>query len=300
VIRAPQPGRVAVRQPEVAIETEKSAVEAPKPPKLTALVVSHNRADHLRQCLASLERSENRDSLDVLVVDNGSSDGSTAIESEFPKARFVRLPKNFGLTKALNIGVRASECDYICLMHEDTEVFPDTLPALLAAMESQTDSGGVCPLLVTPEGRPAPQLGALPPDWVYRPAEVRSEPYPVEYPRAAVLLVRSYFLKAQGKIDEGYGQFGSDAELSFQIRRAGKKILLLPGVRAVHYGRSEESALLQADRQIGRAVFIGKHLGYMAGLQARIAAAFSALAALQFGRLFHLLSSQKVDGTQSS
>jgi N-acetylglucosaminyl-diphospho-decaprenol L-rhamnosyltransferase len=290
---------VATRLPEVNTETERKAVEAPQPPKLTALVISHNRVDRLRACLASLEGSENRDRIEVLVVDNGSTDGSTEIEAEFPKALLVRLPKNFGLTKALNIGVRASNGEYICLLHEDTEVFPETLRALLAVIEAQPDVGCVCPLLVTPDGQPAPQLGSLPPDYRYEPAEVRGEPYAVPYPRGAMLLVRAYFLKAQGKIDEKYGQFGSDAELSFQIRRAGKKILVLPHVRAIHHGRGANSPMLQADREIGRAVFIGKHMGVFAGFQARVSASFRALGRFEFGELSYLLSGQKVDGNQA-
>ena len=290
---------MATRQPEVATETEKSAVATPPPPKISVLVVSHNRADLLRSCLESLERSENREALDVLVIDNGSTDGSTELEDSFPKARFLRLPKNFGLTKALNIGVRASEGEYICLLHEDTEVFPNTLPALLAALESESEIGGVCPLLVTPDGKPAPQLGAFPPDGQYRPAEIRPDPYAVPYPRGAAILVRAYFLKAQGKLDESYGQFGGDAELAFQIRRAGKKILLLPGIRVVHHGGRPDSALFRADRRIGNAVFLSKHLGMVAGLKARIAAAFSALGGFEFRQLSCLLSGQKIDGTQA-
>ena len=263
------------------------------------LVVSHNRADLLRSCLESLEHSANRETLDILVVDNGSTDSTMELEESFPKARFLRLPKNFGLTKALNIGVRASEGEYICLLHEDTEVFPDTLAALLAALESEAEIGGVCPLLVTPDGKPAPQLGSLPPDGSYQPAEVRPEPYAVPYPRGAAILVRAYFLKAQGKLDESYGQFGGDAELSFQIRRAGKKILLLPAVRAIHHGGRPDSTLLRADRQIGNAVFVGKHMGLFAGLKARLGAIFSALGGFDLRRLSCLLSGQKIDGTQA-
>jgi GT2 family glycosyltransferase len=277
---------------------ERPPAEPAQPLKVTALVVSCNRLDRLHRCLECLEKSSIRESMEVLVVDNGT-DGIAAVEADFPKARFVRLPKNFGLTKALNIGVRASEGESILLLHEDTEVFPDTVAGLLAVLDSQPEIGAVCPLLVTAEGTPAPQLGELPPEDSYTAAEIREEPYTVQYPRGAAVLLRSFFLKALGGIDERYGQFGSDAELAFQVRRSGKKILLLPAVQAVHHGHGEEPALRMADRKIGTAVFISKHLGLMAGLQARIGGVFGALSRFQFGQLSYLLSGQKIDGTQS-
>ncbi len=290
---------MAARQSEAVPESEKQAVEQPQPPKLSAIVVSHNRVDLLRRCLEALERSAARETMEVLVVDNGSTDGSAGLESEFPNVRFVRLPKNFGLTKALNIGVRAAEAESLFLLHEDTEVSPETVGALAAVLDSRPEAGAVCPLLVTPEGQAAPQLGTLPPDDTYQPAEARSEPYAVEYPRGAALLVRAFFLKALGKLDERYGQYGGDAELAFQIRRAGKQILLVPDVRVVHHGRETESALRLADRKLGSALFIAKHMGFLAGLQARIGGVFGALGAFQFGQFSYLLSGQKLDGTQS-
>ena len=62
------------------------------------VVVSHNRADRLRKCLESLERSEGRERLQLIVVENGSRDGSAQVVEEFPDVQLIRLPKNFGLT----------------------------------------------------------------------------------------------------------------------------------------------------------------------------------------------------------
>ena len=73
------------------------------------VVVSHDRVAELRRCLESLEKSEGRESLQIIVVDNGSRDGSARLDADFPRAQFIRLPKNFGLTKAMNIGWRAAD-----------------------------------------------------------------------------------------------------------------------------------------------------------------------------------------------
>jgi hypothetical protein len=121
---------------------------------------------------------------------------------------------------------------------------------------------------------------------------------PVEYPRGAALMMRRSLFTAIRQIDERYGQFGSDADLCYQIRRAGKKILLAPQARAHHQGRAAESTLRKADRQQGTAAWIGKYRGFASGLWAQIRAVFGALGSLQLGMLKYLLSSQKVDGSQ--
>ena len=66
----------------------------------------------LRQCLAALEKSEGRERLQIVVVENGSMDGSEQLDSEFPDLQWIRLPKNFGLTKAMNLGWRAADAEY--------------------------------------------------------------------------------------------------------------------------------------------------------------------------------------------
>ena len=265
---------------------------------MSALVVSYNRQPLLRRAIEALERSEARETIDIVVVDNGSTDGSAQLESEYPRTRFIRIPRNFGLTKALNLGIRGSEGEYVFFQHEDTEVFPETLRILTELLDQQPEVGAACPLLVDAEGRPAPQLGHFPPDDTWRPAEPATEPMPVDFPRGAALMMRRFLYTAIRQIDERYGQFGSDADLCFQIRRAGKKILVAPQARARHTGREAESTLRQADRRQGTIAFIGKYGGFFSGLWAQIGAIFGALGSLQLGLLKYLLAGQKIDGSQ--
>lgn len=261
------------------------------------VVVSYNRVELLRRCLASLERSEGRDTLQLIVVDNGSSDGSAQLDADFPHVQFVRLPKNFGLTKALNLGWRAADSPYVFFLHDDTEVDSQTVLRLAETLDANPDAAAVCPLLVDAESRPAPQLGSLPPDGQYRPAEPGTGPAEVEYASGAALMIRVFVIKAIRQIDERYGQFGSDADLAAQIGRASKKILLVPTVRVRHQGSGTRSADERADFLLARAVFQGKYSGFVAGIQARIAAVLGPLFSFQFGVLKNTLAGQKIDGT---
>ncbi len=120
----------------------------------------------------------------------------------------------------------------------------------------------------------------------------------VEYPRGAALMLRVYFIKALRQIDERYGQFGSDADLAAEIRRASRKILLIPAAHVRHEGRTRYSAQEDADFLNCRAVFLGKYQGFGAGLQARVASVLGPLAALRLGEVKYTISGQKIDGTQ--
>lgn len=264
------------------------------------VVVSCNRIALLRRCLAALEGSHARETFHIVLIDNGSRDGSQQIDTDFPNVQVMRLPRNFGLTKALNIGIRAKETDFVLFMHEDTELLdPGAIEAMLAALDNSPNAGAVAPLLVDDQGRPAPQIGNLPPDGVFEPAEPGSEPIQVDYASGAALMVRSFFLKAMRKFDERYGQFGSDAEICFQIRRVDKQVLILPGVRALHHGREGDSDLRQADFQLGAATWIWKHQGMFAWLGARFSATLKALFSFRLRQFGYLISGQKLDGTQS-
>jgi GT2 family glycosyltransferase len=270
-----------------------------RPPRVTVVVVSRNRAALLRRCLESLEKSEGRETLQIVVVDNASCDGSAQLDADFPQTQFIRLPKNFGLTKAMNLGWRAADAEYVFFLHDDTEVEPGAAIRLAGTLDANPHAAAACPLLVDDEGQPAPQLGTLPPDGEWVAAEpTGSEPEPVEYPRGAALMMRVYVIRSVRQIDERYGQFGGGADLAAQILRASKKILLEPAARVRHHGSGAYTALERADFLLGRAVFMGKYLGFGAGLRARLGAVFGPLLAFRFGELRYTLSGQKIDGTQ--
>jgi GT2 family glycosyltransferase len=263
------------------------------------VVVSHDRVDLLRRCLESLEHSEAREKLQLILVDNGSHDGSQRLDGEFPGVQFIRLPKNFGLTKALNIGWRAADAEYVFFLHEDTEVRPETVARLADALDANPDAAAVCPLLVDEQDRPAPQLGEFPPDGEFVPAAAAGEsPVPVVYTSGAALMTRVFLIKAIRQIDERYGQFGSDADLAAQFRKSSRKVLLLPALHVVHHGGRKSDALQRADRLLGRAVFLEKYRGIIAGVQARLAAVFGPLLKFDLGVVRYTISGQKIDGTE--
>lgn len=283
--------------------------EQPPAPKVTALIYSYNRAGALRRCITALEGCSARAVLEILVVDKGSQDESPNLDSEFPNTTFLRLPRNFGNTKALNIGMRTGVGEFVLFLDPEVEVQPDTISRLLEALEADGDAVAVAPLITDPQGTPREQAYRLPtPETGLTPAPAAIDagggPVTVEYANFEALMARKYFIRGINYLDDRYGEFGADAELAFQIKRAGRKTVVLPELRVIQH-RTQEAVsgaaanLLMADRVHGTAVYLGKHFGFAAGLMFRIGQIFRALMALRFPLVVALASGSKVDGSQS-
>ncbi len=89
------------------------------------MIPNWNGKEYLKVCLDSLLRSE-KISFDILVVDNGSEDGSLELlREQYPSVRLISLPENRGFTGAVNLGVSESETEFVLLLNNDTEVTPD-------------------------------------------------------------------------------------------------------------------------------------------------------------------------------
>jgi GT2 family glycosyltransferase len=277
-------------------------------PKVTALVFSYDSAPALRRCISALESSFDRATIEILVVDCGSHDESPQIDSEFAGVTILRLPRYFGRTKALNIATRTASGEHLFFLTPNVEVLPTTIPALVARLESDPEAAAVCPLLLDTQAHPIAQFYCLPipatglnltPVVIDKSADAIS----VELATFQAFMVRKYFVKGINYLDERYGEFGCDAELCFQIRRASRKTLALPQVTALYTPGSPYSdasrTIFEADRVHGTAVYFAKHFGMLTGLIFRIKAILKALLTFRWGLLTSLVSGAKIDGSQS-
>ncbi len=293
--------------------------ETPIPIRTSVLIVSYNMAEALRRCLTAVEQSAGRETFEIIVVDNGSADESVAVIDSFPGVTPLRLPRNFGFVKALNIGMRTAKGEFLLFLNPRTEVSPDTVSALTARLEKSPEAVAVSPTLSTPDGQAANRLYNLPRsgdlgavasagEFEAAPVPYGAETTPVEFAGFAALMVRSYFLKGLRYIDERYAQSWADAEIALQIRRAGKKTLFAPDVHAIWHAEDDLRPsmppaaidLLAADWRLGAATYGSKHFGFVAGLKVRLAAMFSALFSFRLRLFSYLVSTQKIDGTQSA
>jgi GT2 family glycosyltransferase len=270
--------------------------------RVTALVVSHNNAEALRRCLTALGRSTNREALEIIVVDKGSRDESPTVDSEFPNITMLRMPRNFGTTKALNIGMRTAAAGLMFFLVPEVEVEPGTIAQLVAKLDSDPDTMAVCPVIDAHQfyRLPAPAKGA---GFELVRVDTSAAEVAVEGATFTAMLASKYFIRGINFLDEKYGETFSDADLCFQIRRSGKKVLALPQIACQYTPRPDrfpDSALrvLEADRIAGAARYFKKYYGLFPSLLFRLKAILKALFSFRLGLLRALIGGKKVDGTQ--
>jgi len=112
-------------------------------PLLSIVIPNWNGLRFLQPCLDSLRR-QTYQPLEVIIVDNASSDGSQAfIAAQYPEVRLIALPQNRGFTGACNAGMEAARGDYLCLLNNDTEVDEGWAAAVMDAFARHPQVGMV-------------------------------------------------------------------------------------------------------------------------------------------------------------
>jgi GT2 family glycosyltransferase len=291
----------------------------PQAPRVSAILVSYNQAAALRRAVQALENSRDRDKLEILVVDCGSRDESTQLDTDFPAINMLRLPHHLGAARAMNIATRTAKAELLFYVSPNVEVAPETVTALADHLQpdpeaAETDVAAVLPLLVDAEGHPASRIHPIPTRAELQDAarggalpstelDLAQESIAVAYPELDAILIRKHFVRSMNYFDPRFGHYWADADLAMQIRRAGKQIRLYPGVRAIYHPAPdpvEGDSLAKADRVNGAAALVGKYEGGMAGFSFKLGAVLSALARFDLGMVGKLTGGQKLDGSQAA
>jgi N-acetylglucosaminyl-diphospho-decaprenol L-rhamnosyltransferase len=227
----------------------------PQAADLAVVIVNFNARDYLERCLASLERHRGDVALDVLVIDNASTDGSqTAAVAAHPWARLIENPENVYLSPAWNQGIRATEAPYVLLLNPDTEWFAGTVGDYVAVARRHPRAGLIGPMVrdpdgtVYPSGRPFPSLmdaaghaflGPIAPGNPFTRRyrqdgwDRRSE-REVDWVSGCCMLLPRAALDDVGPLDERFLLYGEELDLATRLRAAGWGVLFTPEVEIVH------------------------------------------------------------------
>ena len=109
---------------------------------VSVIIVNWNTRALLLACLNSIREKTKTVAYEVIVVDNGSTDGSVwAVQEQFPEATVITLPVNEGFARANNIGIRASRGKYVLLLNSDTYLRNDALGMMFDFFEKHPDTG---------------------------------------------------------------------------------------------------------------------------------------------------------------
>ncbi|HUS16068.1 MAG TPA: glycosyltransferase family 2 protein, partial [Chloroflexia bacterium] len=232
-------------------------------PDCSVVIVSWNVRDLLRACLKSLPAAAGSLSTEVVVVDNGSADGSAdMVRGEFPGVRLLAETANHGFARGNNLGIAAARGRRVLLLNPDTEMHPGSLVTLAGYLDSHPGVGLVGPRLLNSDGTPQssrrrfptlatvlvestplqplfPRLGVLQRYYVNDRSD--DEPQDVDWVTGACMLVRREALLAVHGFDPGYFMYSEELDLCRRLRRAGWRIAYVPIAVVVHHeGRSSE------------------------------------------------------------
>ncbi len=222
-------------------------------PDVSIVVPAKNKFPITYHCIASLILAHNKASFEVILVDDESSDETTAAEEIIENLVVVRNAKNLGFVLANNKAAQLARGKYICLLNNDTEVTGGWIDEALEMFELYNDVGAVGCKLVYPDGKLQEAGGIVwgsGAPWNYGKNKNASHPSfnysrQADYLSAAALFVdRAVWEKVGGFSEEYAPAYYEDTDLAFKIRQAGCKTIYCPTSVVVHYeGKSNGTSV---------------------------------------------------------
>jgi len=225
---------------------------------ISVIIVSWNAQDYLMQCLASLFTGDCRHPVEVIVVDNASTDGSPeAVAKSHPQVRLLRNATNLGFARANNLGIAAATGKYVCLINSDVKVLPGCLNRLVEYAENHPEAGMIGPRVIGGDGKLQRSCRGFPTVWnmfsralaldsifpgtrVFTGYSLRHWPQDtcraVDILSGCFWLVRRKSLDDVGGLDESFFMYGEDMDWCKRFWKHGWKLAFVPSAEAIHYG----------------------------------------------------------------
>jgi GT2 family glycosyltransferase len=245
---------------------------SPVPPsRVVAVVVTFNGAAWIADCIASLQRSNCQ--VQVVVVDNASTDGTVAICRACAGVQVICNATNLGFGAANNQGIALAlqqGARYVLLANQDIVVQPGMLPQLVAQLECDPAAGIAAPLQLNASGTSVDAIflkhylaesgGTFLSDAVLRSA---GGAYAVESAPAAVWLCSAAMLRTVGGFNPLFFMYCEDDDLCRRLRHHGFKLILVPGARFNHARGFYAGAALAPWRARLRRRYIRAHSAFI-------------------------------------
>ena len=267
--------------------------------KLTIAILNWNVSDLLAGCLRSLpaacgawwEASE----VEVMVVDNASTDDSVQmVRRDFQGVRVIALAENIGFSAGNNVGLRASQGEYILFLNPDVIAHPLSIAALCDYMDTHPEVGIAGPRLLNADGTTQSSRRRFP---TFATALIESTPLQSVFPNAqalrrfhvldrsdeeeqyvdwlsgAALMCRRAALEQAGPFDPGYFMFSEEVDLCRRVADAGWRVAYVPQAKITHYGGGSTDQAVPARHinfNTSKARYLRIHEGGEAGRLVRL------------------------------
>ena len=230
---------------------------------LSVIIVNWNSATFLQKCLRSIYQNERHLQFEVLVVDNGSFDGSGEIVAqECLAAKFVESKENVGFAKANNLGFAHSSGRNLLFLNPDTEIVGSALEEMVRLLDSRAGAAVAgCRLLnsdftvqtsciqrfptILNQSLDSEYLQSTFPNaklWGIRSIyDLSQNPAVVDVVSGACLMIKRHVFEQVGQFSTNYFMYAEDTDLCFKVKEAGWEVLFLNQVEVIHHGgRSSE------------------------------------------------------------
>lgn len=235
--------------------------------RLSIVIVSWNVRELLRDCLRSIEQTQGDLTVEVIVVDSASADGSPAmVAAEFPQVTLIASDENVGFPWGNNMGIAKAHGRYILLFNPDTILHENALVHMVDYLEKHLDVGVVGAQLLNEDGSVQSSRRRFPTlitaffesTWLQSRAPQRilnryyaldiadDQTADVDWVMGACLMTRQEIARTVGGMDEGYFMYSEELDWCRRIKMAGWRVVYLPAAQVTHYqGKSSEQVVAQ-------------------------------------------------------
>ncbi len=254
---------------------------------VSTVIVNWNTRDLLNRCLSALYRSKPRVNMEIIVVDNNSTDGSgEMVASEFPDATLIRNEENLGFARACNQAIHLAKGRYFLLLNSDAEVCNGSVDTMLSFMDrNESVAAAGCKLLNSdgsiqrsywnrfPSLRDAVSenlylyrlpLARKPPVTRTAPGMEENSTIDVAHLLGACVIIRREAFADIGPFDEGYFMYLEETDWFYRAKTRDWRVCYVPSAVVIHHG--QQSSKLDPARVVPHlsknyCQFVRKHYG---------------------------------------
>lgn len=224
---------------------------------LSIIIVNFNLKDYLGECLLSIRRfpGTNR-AIEIIVVDNNSSDGSREmLQQEFPEVHVFNMGENKGFPAATNEGIRNSQGKYILLLNNDAKLMGNTIDHVILFLDKHPEVGCLGCRHIGPGNRPQLTWGKFPsflnelnrktihfllkwggPFYTWHFNRKYSGVFEIDWVSGSCLAIKREVIEQIGLLDENIRIYFEDIDWCYKIRRRGWQVIHHGNIPVFHYG----------------------------------------------------------------
>jgi GT2 family glycosyltransferase len=225
---------------------------------LSIIIVNYNVKEFLQNLLHSINKAAQNISHEVIIVDNGSDDGSVElIQQNFPEVKLIINKENLGFGRANNIAMKQAEGEYFLLLNPDTLLSEDTLQEMMSFLKNHAEAGIAGCKILNPDGTlqlacrrsfPGPWTSfckvmglsnLFPRSKIFAKYNLtyldENQTYEVDAISGSFMMMKREAYEKTGGFDEDFFMYGEDLDLCYRIQKEGYKVFYVHSAQIIHY-----------------------------------------------------------------